>query len=258
MASTAAHPVVVACPESLAGATALFEAAGKLAVRLGGELVPLRVTDRAGVGPRGAPTPTAPGFEAQLVGGIPAIEIVRFAESRRAELLILGVPPTGQGEGESHRALADAVVRRSELPCLVLPAGQTSFRRMVVALDGSERGMRALLGAWGFRALASAGVVAVFVEAGGDGAAGVVGPGGAVGQRLRAWVASTIDPTGRVQVVHRQGEVVAQVLAELARHPDDLLVVGVRRGGPATVAESTGNGRRLLAATAGAVLTIPL
>ncbi|MDZ4674911.1 MAG: universal stress protein [Gemmatimonadota bacterium] len=252
------HRVVVACEDSSA-APELFSVAREMASRLGADLTPVRVRAVAASGPRRTATLPAPAEAGvSLVEGIPAIEIVRFAESRKAELLILGAVPKGVGTLKGLKALADAVVRRAEMPCLVLPAGQTRFGRMVVALDGSERGMWALRTAWSLRSLATNNVLAIFIEPGGNGAEGIIGPGGTAGQRIQAGVFETVGPGVSIQVVHRQGDIVEQVLEEISHAPGDLLVVGVRRGGPAAVAESTGNGRRLLAAASCAVLTVPL
>ena len=156
------------------------------------------------------------------------------------------------------KELADAVVRRAEVPCLILPAGQGTLGRMVVALDGSERGMRALRTAWSLRQLHTGKVSAVFVEPGDGEPEGVRGPPGAVAEQIGARVTETVGPAAGIQVRHGRGEVVAEVLGDLSLEAGDLLVVGVRRGGPRDVSESTGNGRRLLAAAPCAVLTVPL
>lgn len=250
---------IVAATEDASAAVELFSVARRMASRLGAELIPVRVR---GISPStvaaGAAFPPEPMVGVPVVEGIPAIEIVRFAESRKAGLVILGGRGAEGKVGNGLKVLADAVVRRAEMPCLVLPAGQSSFGRMVVALDGSERGMRALREAWGMRELSGAAVMAVFVEPDSARAEGVVGPGGTAGQRVEAGVAAVTGPGARVTVAHRQGDVVERVLQELRPDGSDLLVVGVRRGGPAAVAESTGNGRRLLAAASCAVLTVPL
>ncbi|HEX5632465.1 MAG TPA: universal stress protein, partial [Gemmatimonadales bacterium] len=69
-------------------------------------------------------------------GGLPAVEIPRFAEEVNADLLVVG---RGRDEGA---ALADAVLRRSRRPVLVVPCGWTRIEPVLVALDGSERGFQ--------------------------------------------------------------------------------------------------------------------
>jgi len=252
---------VVASEDSPA-AERVFATAGLLAGRLGAKLVPARIPVRehqwAPAHPRG-PGPSTGSLQGiPLLEGIPAIELVRFAESARAELLIAGAATEGELTLACFKELADAVVRRAEVPCLILPAGQDSLNRMVVALDGSERGMRALRIAWSLRQMVEGEVSAVYVEPGGTDRNGIQGPPGAVAERIGARVTETVGPGAGIPVRHHRGDVVTSVLGELSREAGDLLVVGVRRGGPAAVSQSTGNGRRLLAAASCAVLTVPL
>lgn len=67
-------------------------------------------------------------------GGVAGIEVTRFAEMVRADLLVLPRILLGGG------LLADEVTRRSRVPCLVVSAGQEDLGRWLVALDGSPRG----------------------------------------------------------------------------------------------------------------------
>ena len=80
--------------------------------------------------------------ELGIACGHPGVEICRFAEQRGADLLVLG---------RKHRSAvarllvgdtADAVLRRSRVPCLFMEQGALPLSQLLVALDGSDRGMR--------------------------------------------------------------------------------------------------------------------
>ena len=88
----------------------------------------------ADVLPAGDDLPVALG----IAFGVPGIEICRFAEQRDADLLVLG---------RKHRSslarlllgdTADAVVRRSRVPCLFVQPGSRPIREILVALAGPE------------------------------------------------------------------------------------------------------------------------
>ncbi len=191
--------------------------------------------------------------------GIPAIEIVRFAETHAADLIVLSRSPRDHASTLTLGDTVDAVIRRTELPCLVVPPGQERFARLVTALDGSERGMAVLRSAWRFRRLSEDGLSAIFVEPLQEGEhAGLARVPSARGGHLARAMAAVLPGRAAVPLIQRQGDVVAQVTDGLSPAGGDVLVVGVRRGGPAGVSDSTGNGRRLLAAAPCAVLTIPL
>jgi nucleotide-binding universal stress UspA family protein len=190
--------------------------------------------------------------------GIPAIEIVRFAEAIMADLILMIRPFGAEGRGTMQAELEDAVVRRVDVPCLILPAGQLRFGQLRVALDGSERGMRALRVAWSLRKLPTAGFSAIHVQpADADGAVREAAPASASAARLEGWVRQLVRPAPPPGILSRDGDVVQEVLRGLSESDGDLLAVGVRRGGPADRDESTGTGRRILAAARCGVLTVP-
>ena len=85
--------------------------------------------------------PSIPTPDIGAAFGIPGIEICRFAEDRRADLLILGRKPRTRAARLLLGDTADAVARRSLVPSLYVPPGTGPIRRVLVALDGSERGM---------------------------------------------------------------------------------------------------------------------
>jgi nucleotide-binding universal stress UspA family protein len=216
----------------------------------------------ADVIPAGHPTPV----DVSVTFGIPGIEICRFAEQQGADLLILGrklrFPMTRLLLGDT----ADAVVRRSRIPCLFVPPGSGELWQLLVALDGSERGMTVLTAACGFAGDVGACLRVVTVEYGPDGEPAGLGSALPVGRssQLRGRVAAVLGreletiagaPTA---VEIRHGGIVPQILAEVeASHPD-VLVFGYHRGGPPGMVEAGSTGRHLAHTAPCAVLTIPL
>ena len=109
----------------------------------------------------GCPVPV----ELGIAFGLPGIEICRFAEQRQADLLVLG---------RKHRSAvarllvgdtADAVVRRSRVPCLFVEHGALPLSQLLVALDGSDRGMWVYAAARDFAQSVGLGLTVVTVEA---------------------------------------------------------------------------------------------
>ena len=162
--------VVVASDESPEGHGAL-EAAAALAAHGGARLTVLHVaiaSEEAMSGTRVPGTAAPPErsvqalrqrypelrAEARTAYGIPAIEISRFAEDQMADLLVLGRKQRSQATRLLLGDTADAVVRRSPVCCLFVPQGRHAFTRILVALDGTERGLAALYGAMALARLA--------------------------------------------------------------------------------------------------------
>ncbi len=158
--------------------------------------------------------------EVEVRFGHPSIEIPRYAETHAADLLVLGRSPRSQADRFRAGDTADAVVRRSTVPCLLVPHGTASPRHLLAAVDGTPRGKLVLSRA---RELARA--------AGMSCRALTVAPGQSVCQ---------------------------QVLEELRETGADLLAIGVRRGGPPGMLELGSIGRHLAHVAPCAVLTIPL
>ncbi|HUG27856.1 MAG TPA: universal stress protein [Gemmatimonadales bacterium] len=253
--------LVVATDASLDGNHAV-RVAQSVGERIGAKVTPLLVHFPLPAGV--ASTPFAPIVEELPAGtavteGIPAIEIVRFAETQAADLIVLSRSPRDYTSVLTLGDTVDAVIRRTEIPCLVVPAGQQRFARLVAALDGSERGMAVFQQAWQFRRLSEAGLSAIFVEPLPEGEhAGLATVPSARGPHLALAMGVLLAGRAAVPLIQRQGEVVAQVTDGLSAVGGDVLMVGVRRGGPAGLSGSTGIGRRLIAAAPCAVLTVPL
>jgi nucleotide-binding universal stress UspA family protein len=282
--------IVVATDESEAGRSAVRTGLD-LAERTFARLTVMRVVSiesipllgsvvGGGVGPDGAATalerlqrwveaelePTCPvSVELGIAFGIPGIEICRFAEQRGADLLVLG---------RKHRSAvarllvgdtADAVIRRSRLPCLFEEQGAQPLSQLLVALDGSDRGMRVYAAARDFAQAVGLGLTVVTVECGDRPEALDPVPPLPLTRSSRLW--SELEPpasrrgtpaSAEIAVTIRQGRPVAEVLAEIAETGADVLTFGCHRGGPAGILESGGTARHLLHSAPVSVLTIPL
>jgi nucleotide-binding universal stress UspA family protein len=203
--------------------------------------------------------------ELGIASGLPGIEICRFAEQRGADLLVLG---------RKHRSAvarllvgdtADAVIRRSRTPCLFVEQESLKLSRVLVALDGSERGMRVFGAARSFAEAVGATIAVVTVE---DVHAPNLPdpvPPLPLTRSSRLW--RELEPHhGRgglstateTAVSIRQGKVVPEILAEVAERSADVLAFGCHRGGPSGILETGGTGRHLAHTAPVSVLTIPL
>lgn len=209
--------------------------------------------------------PTIP-VELGIAFGVPGIEICRFAEQRGADLLVLG---------RKHRSAmarllvgdtADAVIRRSRVPCLFVEQGSVPLGHFLVALDGTERGMRVFSVARDIADAVGAGLGVVTVDDVKVPQLPEPVPPLPLTRSSRLW--HELEPvTGRkggsacpteTAVAIRQGRTVPEVLAEVAGSGADLLAFGCHRGGPAGILETGGTARHLAHTAPVSVLTIPL
>jgi nucleotide-binding universal stress UspA family protein len=210
------------------------------------------------------PAGTGVPVELGIAFGVPGIEICRFAEQRAADLLVLG---------RKHRSpmarllvgdTADAVLRRSRVPCLFVQPGSGPFREALVALDGSERGMRVLTATRGFARSVGAALRAVTVEDQQPSPASAPAVPSTRSSRLQREVASIVSrETGPHHVEDsgvaiRRGAIVREILAEVAESHPDVLAFGYHRGGPPGIIEGSSTGRQLAHTAPVSVLAIPL
>jgi nucleotide-binding universal stress UspA family protein len=159
---------------------------------------------------------------------------------------------------------ADAVARRSRIPCLFVPPNSGPIRQVLVALDGSERGMIVLDGALGFALGAGASLRMMTVEAGPAeepaelAAALPVARTARLERELQALLVQKPGPGAVPAVEVRRGAIVEQVLATVHTLGADVLVIGYHRGGLPGFIESGSTARQLVHTAPCAVLTIPL
>ncbi len=280
--------VVAALDESEVGRRAAITAA-RIAAHAGARLIILRVMPAPEPAPSGRlqdalkrsvwpsllhePHPASTEFA--VAYGLPGIEISRFAEERRAGLLVLGRNTRSQFRRLLLGDTADAVARRSQIPSLFVPPGTETLTRVLVALDGTERGLTVAGVANDFTRAVGARLRAVTVEPARpddppllarqllDGKSAkleqtldrlqITEPAGCNG-----WDELGQAPGARPLRIRRGDDVVGEILAEVAVSRADVLVVGYHRGGPPGVLEVGSVARRLAHEAPCAVLTVPL
>jgi nucleotide-binding universal stress UspA family protein len=202
--------------------------------------------------------------ELGIAFGVPGIEICRFAEQRGADLLVLG---------RKHRSAvarllvgdtADAVIRRSRVACLFMEQGAQPLSQLLVALDGSERGMQVYGAARDFAQAVGLGLSVVTVECADR--PEMVEPVHPLPLTRSSRLWRELEPpeqragpaaSTEIAVSIRQGRPVAEVIAELGETGADVLTFGCHRGGPAGVLDSGGTACHLLHTAPVSVLTIP-
>ena len=205
--------------------------------------------------------------------GVPGIEICRFAEDQGADLLVLGRKPRTRAARLLLGDTADAVARRSLVPSLYVHPHAAPIRRIVVALDATERGMIVFRHACLFASAVGAQLGIVTVEPAysnepDDLAASLpTARSQALIDRVTALAdADRLDCLergrwnghGEKLVTVRRGDVVRAVLDEVAAADADLLAVGYRRGGPPGGVEGGSVARRLAHLAPCAFLAVPL
>ena len=208
------------------------------------------------------PENEATGVRFDVTSGIPAIEICRFAEQSGADLVVLGRKRRSQGTRLLLGDTADAVARRSRLPCLFVPMETVKPRGILVALDGTERGMNVLDQACGFAAHVGARVEVVTVERGPAdepwnlASTLPVAKSSKLQDAVRGMLARNGLPDSPLMI--RRGDVTETILSAILETECEVLVIGYHRGGPAGFIEAGSTARRLTHAAPCAVLTIPL
>jgi nucleotide-binding universal stress UspA family protein len=194
--------------------------------------------------------------------GVPGIEICRYAEQGAVDLIVIGRKNRSQTARLLVGDTADAVARRSRLPCLFVPHRDGDIRRLLVALDGTERGMAVLRQACDFARSIGATLRILTVErAPADepvylASSVPVARTASLEVKARELVKESGLSLDAFQV--SRGEVVSCVLAALEEGGTEALVIGCHRGGPPGILEAGSNSRRLLHTAPCAVMTIPL
>jgi len=272
--------VVAATDQSAAGHHAVVVAA-RLAERAGARLTVLQVRPAVGTGglPVGSPADaehqtllrdlsrsleselarqapkTAPAFT--VMSGVPGIEIPRYAEEHAGDLLVLGRQRRTQRQRMFLGDTADAVARRSRVPCLFVGVDSDELGPMLVCVDGTERSLEVYQTAVDFSRAAGIGTKAVTVEPvwlnePEDLAAKL--PASRTLRLNRTLERGLPSPDLRI----RRGNVLAELLAEATETGARLLALGYHRGGPPGIVEGGSVARGLLHSALCAVLTVPL
>lgn len=191
-----------------------------------------------------------------LTYGVPGIEIGHFAERERADLLVLGRKQRSLMARLVVGDTADAVSRRSMLPCLFVSGAGALPQDVLVAVDTSDRAVAVLAAANGFARQVGAAIHVVTVEPRYEeepdhlAAALPDGRTARLAGRVRAAVGRELEV--------RRGDPVTQILAAVGERRPDVLVIGCHRGGPPGIIDAGSVSRRLAHTAPCAILTVPL
>lgn len=214
----------------------------------------------------------APGLEVELgcAHGIPSVEICRFAENRRADLLILGRKHRTAAARLLVGDTADAVARRSQVASLYVPPRTAPLKRILVALDGTERGFVVFRAAAALASAIGAGIQPVIVEPAQNGDAAHIPSARTLAlinqlDRLatpsnRKALAQAVGAGRSIEdtLMIRYGEPVAQLLEAAEAAAADMVAIGNRRGGPPGPVEGGSIARRFAHVAPQALLAVPL
>ena len=192
-----------------------------------------------------------------VLSGVPGIEIPRYAEEHAGDLLVLGRKQRTQRQRMFLGDTADAVARRSQVPCLFIGVDCDDFAPMLVCLDSTERSVQVFQAASDFARSTGTKLQAVTVEPvwlnePEDLAAAL--PASRT-MRLNRTLDRGMGPT---DLRIRRGNVLTELLAEAADTSARLLAFGYHRGGPPGIVEGGSVARGLLHSALCAVLTVPL
>lgn len=192
-----------------------------------------------------------------VLSGVPGIEIPRYAEEHAGDLLVLGRKQRTQRQRMFLGDTADAVARRSRVPCLFVGPECEAFEGVLVCLDATERSVGVFQAAADFARTIERPIRAVTVEPVWLNEPDELAATLPASRTLR--LNRTLDRrlvTTDLRI--RRGNVLNELLAEAAETGAGLLAFGYHRGGPPGIVEGGSVARGLLHSALCAVLTVPL
>ena len=197
-----------------------------------------------------------PGISYAVAFGLPGIEIARFAEQEGADLIVLGRKPRSRMTRLLLGDTADAVARRSRVPCLFVPGTVDLPHRVLVAVDGTERGLTVLTAGEAFARGIGAELGVLTVERPRPEEPAILATATPAGRSAR--VQERVRELVGREVELRRGDPAEQIPAAVDERRPDVPVIGSHRGGPAGVIEAGSTARRVAHTAPCAVLTVPL
>jgi nucleotide-binding universal stress UspA family protein len=198
----------------------------------------------------------APPVSFAVTYGLPGVEISRFAELERADLVVLGRKPRSQHARLVVGDTGDAVARRCLVPCLFVPASGALPRHLLVAIDGTDRGRAVLRASEDFARWIGADLHVVTVES--SRAQEPVHLAAALPMTRSLQLGAQVRTALGRELEVRRGNVVEQILATVDQRRPDVLVIGCHRGGPPGIIDAGSTARRLAHTAPCAILTVPL
>src|ERR1044071_7819251 len=214
--------------------------------------VPSYVSERAG--PDGAEDGGT-----ELLQGVPGVEIAHAADQHGASVVVLGRRSRPDWIPLPLGRTTDAVLLRHAGPCLMIPLEVKRLRRIVLAIDGTSRGARMLASTAALVRTLGADPVALHVCSDDFATASTDDcwrdP---VTASARADLEAFPELGSGTQLRVVTGPPATRILEFLQRQQADLLVLGIRRGGPAGDGGSGHVGRDLLRTAPTAILTVPI
>lgn len=211
-----------------------------------------------------AETPGAERAGHRLSFGLPAVELVRWAEREQAEILVLGREPGGRLERCVAGSTIAGTLRRARVPCLVVPWGAPGrCSRILAAVDASPAATEVLQAAQTLSALCGGELLAIHVQRqavaqsaaaarDADRVAAAVETAWSAASAHRVPAAAAVSP-----LVLGQGEVIPEILRVVRDERADVIVVGHHRGELITP-ECPAVASRLLQRAEYAVLAVPI
>jgi nucleotide-binding universal stress UspA family protein len=195
-----------------------------------------------------------------IKSGLPGVEISRFAEESEADLVVLVRKRRSQMSRVISGDTVDSVVRRSVVPCLLVPPETVHMTGIVAALDGTERGLAVFRQALELARVTDQPLTALTIELRHSNEPSALAAQNPSGRSLllQEKVQGIVGDDAKAPLIIRRGDIVEEVLAEMRDRTGSLLVVGYHRGGPPGLMEAGSSGRRLMQQSPGPVLTVPL
>jgi len=191
-----------------------------------------------------------------IKSGLPGIEVSRFAEESEADLVVLVRKRRSKMSRVISGDTVDSVIRRSVVPCLLVPPEKVQLTGVVAALDGTDRGMAVFRQALELATATGQPLTALTVEPQRANEPAALAAQVPTGKSLL--LQEMVQGIAKAPVIIRRGDIVEQVLAEMQHRAGSVLAVGYHRGGPPGLIASGSSGRRLLQQSPGPVLTVPL
>jgi len=184
--------------------------------------------------------------------GTPGIEIARSAEQERADLIVLGRQPAGPHHLPPTGGTIEGTLRWARVPCLIVPFGDRTWRRVLVLSHEGVAAGDVLAQAFRFAEVFGSEVTVLDVE---PQLAVAGGSGTEVVARKAFTVWARLPGTGAFDVVVREGDPATEILRAAREQQADLLVIGYGRGEDV---DAVSAGARIVRRARCAVLAVPV